>query len=310
MTKRISVIMGALLLGMTTLPAQAQQSIDEPYLDPIFGTKRPKPAPPEVTNDDEFDGKVTRATGLVGFFSFLAPDTTDLSIGVGPVYEPDYFGSNDYEFDVDPQVYVKLNNFVFLDDDGADFALLGFSGFSFGPSLRIVGDRREEDNPALQGLDEIGHTFELGAFAATTFADRFLVRLKARKGIQTGHRGLIVDGTATALLFRWGRISTSVSGQASWIDDTYADAYFSVTPAESVTSGLPVYDAGSGIRDFGGSFNAYINIGKRWSLNPYVSYRYILDEYADTPIIDDFGERNQYKVGFHIMRQFQLNMFK
>jgi len=309
MTKRLSVIMGALLLGASALPAQAQQSIDEPYLDPIFGTKRPKPAPPEITNDDEFDGQVTRARGLVGILTFLTPDTTDLSLGVGPVYKPDYFGSNDYEFQPDPQVYVKFNNFVFLDDDGADFALFGFSGFSFGPSIRIVGDRREEDNPALQDLDEIGHTFELGAFAATNFADRFSFRFKARKGIKTGHRGLIIDASSTALLFRWGRVSTSITGQTSWIDNDYADAFFSVTPEESARSGLSVYDASSGIRDVGGSFNAYINVGKRWSVNPYISYNYIMRQYADTPIIDDFGERNQYRVGFHLMRQISLNMF-
>lgn len=308
MIKKTFGLMGALLLTMGT-PAQAQQSIDEPFLDPIFGTKRPRPAPPVVTNDDEFDGNAERAHGLVGIFTFLVPDTTDLSIGLGPVYKPDYFGSNDYELKIDPQVYVKFNNFVFFDDDGADFALFGFSRFSFGPSIRIVGNRNEDENPALQGLGDIGRTFELGGFAATNFADRVSVRLKARKGIATGHRGWIVDASSTALLFRWGRVSTSVSAQASWIDGTYADAYFSVTPEQSAASGLDVFDAGSGIRDFGGSLNAFVNVGKHWSVNPYVSYRYILNEYADTPIIADLGERNQYVVGFHLMRQFQLNMF-
>lgn len=290
--------------------ALAQADIDEPRLDPIFGERTPEREAQRqrIRNDDEFDNEKgwRPLRDFVGIFTFLAPETTDLSIGLGPAYRPDYFGSNDYELRADPEVFVKFRNFVFLDNDGADLALFGFSGFSFGPSVRLVGDRDESENPDLIGLGDIDPTFEVGGFAATKFLDRFLVRAKIRKGVVGGHDGLIVDATGTALLFRVGRVSTSVSAQAAWIGDRYADTYFTVTPAQSLASGLPEYDAGRGLRDVGGSFNAYVNIGKRWSLNPYVSYRYIFDGIADTPIIDERGERNQYTVGFHLMRQFEF----
>ncbi len=305
--------LAAAAFGLAALaygPAFAQSEIDEPRLDPIFGERTPeREAERErIRNDDEFDQEKgwRPLRDFVGIFTFLTPEATDLSIGAGPVYRPDYFGSNDYEFQADPEVYVKFRNIVFLDNDGADIALFGFSGFSFGPSLRLTGDRDESDNPALAGLGDIDHTLEVGGFAATKFLDRFLVRAKVRKGVVGGHNGLIVDATGTALLFRFGRLSTSVSAQGSWISDRYADTYFSVTPAQSLASGLAVYDAGRGIRDVGGSFNAYVNMGKRWSLNPYVSYRYIFDGISGTPIIDDFGDRNQYTVGFHLMRQFEF----
>lgn len=313
MTGRITALSAA-ILGAVCLfgaPAFAQQDIDEPKLDPIFGQRTPERERERqrIRNDDEFDNEKgwRPLRDFIGVLTFLTPETTDLSVGVGPAYRPDYFGSNDYEIQPDPEVYVKFRNFVFLDNDGADFALFGFSGFSFGPSIRVVGDRDEEDNVALTGLGDIDHTFEVGGFAATKFIDRFLVRAKVRKGVVGGHDGLIVDATGTALLFKVGRVSTSVSAQASWIGNRYADTYFSITPAQSLASGLPVYDADRGMRDMGGSFNAYINIGKRWSLNPYVSYRYIFDGIAKTPIIDQLGDRNQYTVGFHLMRQFEFN---
>ncbi len=296
--------------GLTASPALAQQEIDEPKLDPIFGKRRPdrRSDRDRINNDDEFDNEKgwQPLRDFVGVFTFLTPEATDLSLGVGPAYSPDYFGSNDYRLRADPEVYIKFRNIVFLDNDGADIALIGFSGFSFGPSIRLVGDRDENDNEALAGLGDVNHTFEVGAFAATKFLDRFLVRAKVRKGVVGGHDGLIVDAAGTALLFRYGRVSTSISAHTAWIGNSYADTYFSVTPAQSASSGLAVYDAGRGIRDIGGSFNAYINLGKRWSMNPYVSYRYIFDGIGDTPIIDDFGERNQYTVGFHIMRQFEF----
>lgn len=293
-------------------PAGAQQNIDEPRLDPIFGRRYEEPPAPEVINDEEFDAdeRWTPLRGFVGIMTFLTPEQTNLSVGVGPVYKPDYFGSDDYKWGADPAAYVRFKNFLFFDDDGADLAVFGFSNFSFGPSIRIVGNRQEKDNPALAGLGDVGATFEFGGFVATTFLDRYMVRVKARHGLKTGHRGTIIDAKGTALLYRRGRFSTSVSAHASWIDNRYADAYFSITPEQSAASGLPVFDAGSGVRDIGGSVNGYLNFRRYWSLNPYVTYRRIFDEFAETPIIADYGDRNQWMAGFHVMREFRFSRYE
>ncbi|GJL93284.1 MipA/OmpV family protein [Hyphococcus sp.] len=278
--------------------------LDDPKVRPlIFGDAN--------LEEDQTGGRITLGEeddnrGFFGALTFLSPDETNLSIGVGPVFKPDYFGSDDYEFGADPQVYVRFRNFVFLDDDGADFGIIGFSRFRMGPSIRIRGRRDQDDNPALAGLGDVGTTFEFGGFIATTFLDRFAFKAKARHGIDTGHRGTIVDGYLTALLFRAGPVSIATSGQATWIDDKFADAYFSITPEQSVNTGgrLAAYDVDSGFRDVGGSVNAYINIGDRWSLNPYARYQYIFRDYANSPIIADYGDRNQFTIGFHIMREF------
>ncbi len=301
------------LAGAGFSAANAQNRIDEPRLDPIFGQKAPENTEiPLITNDDEYDDYDkgwSPLRGLVGVLTFLTPDTTDLSIGLGPEYEPDYYGSDDYELGVDPQVYVKFRNFVFLDDDGADFALFGFSGFSFGPSLRIRGDRDEDENEALAGLGDVGMTFEFGGFAATTFKNRYSFRFKIRRGISSGHRGLIVDAYSTAVLFRSKPFSASISAQTSWIGDNYADAYFTINPVQALNSGLPQFQAERGFRDVGGSLNGYFNLGERWSVNPYVSYTYALGDVAASPIVSQEGDRNQFRVGFHLMREFEFKMF-
>lgn len=282
------------------------QDLDDPKLQPIFG-----PPSDTVEEEDLIGGHISLGETdnnrrFFGALTLLVPETTNLSLGVGPQYRPDYFGSDDYEFFPDPQVFVKFKNFVFLDDDGLDFALFGFSTFRFGPSVRLKGRRKESGNVALTGLGDVGETFEFGGFVATTFLDRFSFKAKALHGIKTGHRGTIVDANLTALLFKAGPISLSTSAQASWIGDRYADAYFSVTPAQSAASGgiLSVYDAEPGVLNVGASVNGYINIRDRWSLNPYASYDYVLDDFAATPIIDQFGSRRQFRVGFHLMREF------
>ncbi|MCK5750950.1 MAG: MipA/OmpV family protein [Oricola sp.] len=289
---------------ITVAQDQDANRLDEPKVRPlIFGDAE--------DGSDPVAGRITLGEkdenrGFFGALNFIMPEETNLSVGVGPVYRPDYFGSNDYEFDADPQVYVKFRNFVFLDSDGADFGIIGFSRFRAGPTIKIRGRRDQDENPALDGLGDVGATFEMGGFVATTFLERFAFKAKARHAIKTGHHGTTVDGYLTALLFRAGPVSVSTSGQATWIDDDFADAYFSITPEQSARSGgrLPVYEVDSGFRDVGGSVNAYINVGKRWSLNPYPTYQYIFRDYAETPIIADYGDRHQFTFGFHIMREF------
>ena len=102
-------------------------TLDDPKVRPlIFGDS--------YDDNDPVAGRVTLGEkdnnrGFFGALNFLIPEETNLSLGVGPIYKPDYFGSDDYEFNADPQVYVKFRNFVFLDDDGADFGIIGFSRF-------------------------------------------------------------------------------------------------------------------------------------------------------------------------------------
>lgn len=291
---------------LTSMQEEDANQLDDPKTRPLFFGPDYEPADEDIVGGRITLGEEDDNRGFSSVLGFLTPDETNLSLGVGPVYRPDYYGSDDYQFDVDPQVYVKFRNFVFLDDDGADFGIVGFSNFRFGPSLRIRGKRDEDDNPALEGLGDVGMTVEFGGFAATTFLDRFAVRAKVRHGIATGHRGTIIDGYLTALLFRTGPLSLAATGEASWIDNNFADAYFSISPEQAINTGgrLSAYDVDSGFRNIGGSVTAYINIADRWSVNPYATWHYVFRDYARSPIIADYGDRNQFTFGFHIMREF------
>ncbi len=288
-----------------------QNRIDEPRLEPMFGPDNDDEAFDELqsnaeAHEEEFSPRVETLSGFTSILTLLTPEDTQLSLGIGPVLRPDYFGSDNYEFEADPQVFIQIGNFSFFDDDGADLALFGFSGFRFGPSLRLAGDRDENDNPELTGLDPVGFTFELGGFVSTTFLDRYSFKFKVRRGIDTGHRGVIVDAFGTALLFRYGPFSTSLSAQTSWIGGNYADAFFSVSETESIASGLSQFNARSGFRNIGGSINGYLNLGNRWSINPYFQYDYVIGNIVNSPLIAEIGSRSQARAGFHVIRQFKI----
>ena len=87
------------------------QNIDEPRLDPLLFGPQYDDADADVTGTRITDPDDADSRVFFSALNFLVPDETNLSLGVGPVFKPDYFGSNDYEFDADPQVYIKVRNF-------------------------------------------------------------------------------------------------------------------------------------------------------------------------------------------------------
>lgn len=241
--------------------------------------------------------------GFTALAEVLVPERTQLLFGVGPQFQPDYFGSNNYEVRADPQVYIRVNNLIFSPETGAEFGVFGVNNIRFGPTLKIVGNRNTNDNPSLAGLDPVGRTVELGGFGAMDIRDRYTIKIRYRHALAMGHRGARINGEASMLLYQRGRISTSLSATTTWMGNNFADAYFSVSEAEAARSVFPAFHAESGFRDLGGSLNGFIRLGERWALHPYAFYSYVLPSAADSPIVSQTGSRHQYTVGLHFMRE-------
>jgi len=92
----------------------------------------------------------------------------------------------------------------------------------------------------------------------------------------------------------------SVSGSP----DDYADSLFSVDAAGSLASGLPVYNAQSGIQDIGATFLLDQQINEDWSVTGIFGASRLQGDYADTPIVTLRGDDMQYFVGIGLGRRF------
>ena len=86
----------------------------------------------------------------------------------------------------------------------------------------------------------------------------------------------------------------------SYASAEYARNYFSVTSAGAVVSGLPTFNAKSGIKDVGGSLSARYAIDKRWSLSGIGAYKRLVGTSADSPIVKGEGNPNQFVGGIGI----------
>ena len=89
-----------------------------------------------------------------------------------------------------------------------------------------------------------------------------------------------------------------LSLQANYAGGKYADYYFSVTPAATLASTLPTYNAGKGWKD--ASVTGFLNYSLTGDLLHGLglivggSYSRLMNDFKDSPIVRLRGDRNQY----------------
>lgn len=177
------------------------------------------------------------------------------SIGLGVSYGPSFLGSHDSESGVIPIIDLEIGRYGFVNQRGVGLhnsSTLGGGTLKYGVGLGYDFDERlTKDNAVLAGLDGI----EAGA-VATLFADyetgRWSFDLELQKGLSDeGHEGTLVkvSGTYGAQISQ--RVRVSATPYVKWADEAWMDSYFTVTPAQSLTSGYTAFEAGSGFAQGG-----------------------------------------------------------
>ena len=82
--------------------------------------------------------------------------------------------------------------------------------------------------------------------------------------------------------------------------------YFSITPAQSVASGLPVYDAAGGVRSLGAGAQARYEWSPAWATHLFVEYERLAGDAANSPIVTAHGSRDQIQVGIGVTYSFDM----
>lgn len=260
-------------------------------------------AAPVLAQQSDF-GDETTALGLLT--DMLWPGKPQIELGLGSDYSPDYLGSDDYEVDVLPKFSAKFGDKVVADNSGISVGLFRINNFTLGPVLSLSAGRKESKNAALVGLGNVGRAVELGAVASAQINGRYSFKLRFRRAIKTGHRGGTADAEAAIRLFDTGTWRGAASIKGTWSGENYAESFFSVTPEQAMTSGLPVFNASRGIRDIRGNFVLRWNFKDNWAVNGFARYDRLFGDAAQTPIVADFGSRNQFAVGWYLSYTFGL----
>ncbi|MEE4361036.1 MAG: MipA/OmpV family protein [Pseudomonadales bacterium] len=230
-------------------------------------------------------------------------------LGVGAIVNPDYVGAEDYG--VIPIPYFE---FRYLDERGTLFfanvpqgiggyflrrrSATGRSlnlGVALAPGFNVRGDE-------IAGLQEVGPATE-ARFLVEANAGRWSYSATFAQDVGNGHEGAYLDLS----VLRQGRIGQrggfyAIGPVLRIGDETYKDSLFSVSPEESLPSGLPAYQAEEGLERAGLQALVSLPLGTgpwRWTAIGRASR--LFDEAAESPVVID---KNQYFFLTSITRRF------
>jgi outer membrane protein len=190
--------------------------------------------------------------------------------------------------------------------DGLGIGLIDTGRFRAGPAFKVKLPREEGDNSDLRGLGNVDWTLEAGAFAEYWPTDYFRLRAELRQGIG-GHHGLVSDVMADVVVPVAPRLTLSGGPRLTLATAAATSPYFSITPTQSAASGLPVYDAGGGLRSWGVGAQARYEWSPQWATHIFIEYERLTGDAADSPLVTQRGSPNQIQVGIGATYSFDMH---
>jgi len=240
-----------------------------------------------------------------------AQDSPDyrVRVGIGAQWQPDYIGSD--HTDLAPLFQMKFargtNQFKFsAPDDRTGIGVVSSGNFSFGPAAALAPGRKDRDVGAPVG--KVSRTIEVGAFGQYLAGDSFRVRAEVVKGVN-GHEGVVGTVSADKIWRDGDRYVFSVGPRILFSDARYQRAFFGVSPRASLATGLPMYRPGGGVHAIDAASTASYQLTNQWGLFGYARYERLVGDAAKSPIVREYGSRNQVSAGVGVSYTFNLHLF-
>ncbi len=231
-------------------------------------------------------------------------------VGIGGEYTPDFVGSKNGKLMPIPIFSIRRAGSVDQfrgPRDSPSIALFDVGNFRAGPAFKYVASRRSDKYAELTGLGDVKAAYELGGFVEYFPVDWLRLRSELRQGMG-GNTGTVADVSADVIVPLIQRLTISAGPRFTWKSTKATAPYFGVDAAQSVASGLPMYDARGGAHSvgFGGQISYRIN--PQWEVHAYVEYEKLLGDAADSPLVKLRGSSNQTTIGLGASYSFDFRI--
>ena len=247
--------------------------------------------------------KIFRFVGLFLALMLAASPVWALDgmVGLGAGMAPDYEGSEDntgvplflFQHNYDSGRFFKLNG------PKLKVNLLADKQVSLGPVLKYRFERDDVDNGRVDDMDKVDSAFEAGVFGGVNI-NNVLLGLELLADVSDEHDGYLAEVSAG---YRWQAmpaLSVTPTLFLTYADDDYMDTYFGVNPGNKGSSTLPNYSADSGLKDVGVNVVAHYTPWEQWGVMGLFSYKALLNDAKDSPIVDDEGDDKQFMLGLMV----------
>lgn len=238
------------------------------------------------------------------------PSGLQVTLGAGVFVTPQYPGDDQYQISAFPNIAIQYDDLVSVNIQGVEVNVINSDGFKAGPSLGFNFGRDEDgSNPLglldptdeLIGLGDVDFTIEAGGFVQYSTGP-FSGKLAIRQGVN-GHEGLVgeaelkYNGTFSA----FGQTGFfSIGPELSYGDSAFNSAFFDITPAQSLASGISEFDADGGLNSVGLGGNVVLPLGNNFSLAGFAGYDRLIGDVADSSLVQEQGSPNQFIGGLFI----------
>jgi outer membrane scaffolding protein for murein synthesis (MipA/OmpV family) len=225
-------------------------------------------------------------------------------LGLGATYRPDYEGSDNYEAKI--SAFGRYNM-----ESGRYISLGGTSGseraarlkmniltretpWEVGPVLQYRFKRGGDvENNKVSNMQSVPNEQEAGGFVGYHAGDLFLS--------MTGVYDIAGESDGTLFYFNGlyrlpvnDHFEMGIGAHTTWASNNYMETYFGVSGPNATNSGLPKYNAGSGLKDAGVGLTGHYKFTKTWGMIGNVSYTRMLNDAEDSPLVKKVGDENQY----------------
>lgn len=304
----------ALATGLAAAPAIAGETDAEAEAEAVVAAEEAQPATP--------------APAAPPPFAFAKPvfDKTWATIGLGVGMVPSYAGSDDYIAFPLPLIAGRVGG-VGIAPNGPGFVLdlnspkpaMGprkGARIAFGPAFRFRNDRNNRiSDDVVARAGKLDAALEVGGNLAVNIPnvvkpfDQLGIGVQARRDVLGAHGGWVIEPQVSYRALLGKGFTLQAQASAEFVDDSFADYYFTVSPAQAAATGLAQYRADGGLNRVGTTAILAYDLDRNplnggWSLNGIGGYSRLIGDSADTPYTAVRGDANQFILGLGVAYTF------
>lgn len=220
-----------------------------------------------------------------------ASNEWSVGLGVGAAWSPEYRGADSHEWKALPWIQASKGRFSLGPVEGLSYDLLAGENWTLASSLSYA--RGRDNTGALDDFDDVHGSLMAGFLASWTNGPWQLNGDIA--GPVTGD----LEGVRARGYLRYRgqftkRLRFAVGPGATWGNGRWNQALFDISAKDAASSGLKRYHAGGDYIQ--GSMNGRLTylLTRKLSVSAVTQYSRLVGDAADSPIVDDVGDNNQW----------------
>lgn len=227
------------------------------------------------------------------------------SIGTGMGLTPDYPGGDKYQAVALPLFQVRYKDKLTVDPLGIRFRVWRSDCCRLRLVLGLSESRGADMDSPVAKLTDVDRGMNTGFIFEGRIAGPVAFRLNARQEVSGGHSGATISPALGLVLGNRARTYSVIPEVAiTWASTNYMNAFFDVSRAGSLASGLQPFDASSGFRDIAFRVTATYRFNEDWMGLVRLQADQLLSDAKRSSITRQTGDSFQGLFGFGFMYTF------